>query len=150
MSKVTTKFDRVIDFMEREACEDIISHDPEKRNLLLKAYNRYQEENCDCADYIYDSNNNEDMIALLKGGFSMWEIVKVLYDEFPYIVIKPKGDKYVLRSINGSTLEHILGNSMKEVMECVIVYAPYCEEYMEVYKEYISNRFEPNCENYIS
>lgn len=134
-------FGSVLDHLVSEACKNIDGHDPIIRNTLLKAYNRYQEEERDCADYIYDSNNNEDMISLLKGGdFNIWDLSAKLCDEFPYLLLR--WNKNELESINVCRLENILKTNMREIMKCVILYAPYTEEYMNVYKAYISEPFE--------
>jgi len=150
---IADTFGSVLDYLVNEACKDFdgsaVTQNPtdyrKKRDMLLKAYNRYQDEERNCADHIYDSNNNEDMISLLKGGdFNIWDLSKKLYDEFPYLLVHWNAEKKEneLESIDGCRLENIFKTNMREIMECVILYAPYTEDYMNVYKAYISEVFE--------
>lgn len=118
--------------------EDYTRH----KNLLLKAYNVMQRDEFACEEYLYSTDNNEDMISLLKNGFSIWDIQKVIYDEFPFIQIENKDGKSTLRSIDGVTLEIVLRGAMCDLMSCVLIYAPYVKEYADVYKEYVSCRLD--------
>lgn len=147
MNVLADVFGTAIDYMVAEACKDL-SLDVPKWDKLLKAYNCMQAEEHDYADYIYDVNNNEDVISLLKNhGLSFTDIANATNDEFPFIIVEyiveyGKGG-YELRGIDGATMINQLKSNMRDIMECVIEYAPFCEDYMEIYKEYISNRIEP-------
>lgn len=150
---IADTFGSVLDHLVSKACKDIDGSTAtqnqtdyaKKRDMLLKAYNRYQDEERDSADHIYDSNNNEDMISLLKGGdFSIWDLSAALYNEFPYLLLRWNAEKKKneLEVFNEYRLENILKTNMREIMECVILYAPYTEDYMNVYKAYISESFD--------
>ena len=39
-------------------------------NLVLDVYNKYQENERDGVDYIFDINKKEDLIACIKGGLT--------------------------------------------------------------------------------
>lgn len=42
--------------------------------LVLKAYNRFQEDEKDGADYIFDINNPNDLICCIRGGMTCKQI----------------------------------------------------------------------------
>lgn len=146
MNVLADVFGTAIDYMVEQACKDL-NLDVPKWQKLLKAYNRMEAEEHDYADYIYDSNNNEDVISLLKnGGFSFTDIANATNDEFPFMAIEYDYTNVCkLKGLDGATMINQLKSNMRDIMECVIEYAPYCEDYMEIYKEYVSNRIEPTC-----
>ena len=47
-------------------------------NMLLLAYNRWQEDEHSGVDYIFNINNPDDLIDCIKGGLTADEIAKVL------------------------------------------------------------------------
>lgn len=145
MNVLADVFGTAIDYMVEQACKDL-SLDVPKWQKLLKAYNRMEADEHDYANYIYDGNNNKDVVALLDNrNFNLFDISKVFYDETPFMVINYTKGEYELDSIDGAAMINRLKINMRELMECVIEYAPYCEEYMEIYKEYVSNKIEPTC-----
>lgn len=144
MNVLADVFGTAIDYMVEEAIKDL-NLDVPKWQKLLKAYNRMEAEEHDYADYIYDGNNNKDVVGLLERNFSLIDIANVFCDETPFIVAEYYKGVYKLNSIDGATMINQLKSNMRDIMECVIEYAPYCEDYMEIYKEYVSNRIEPTC-----
>lgn len=144
MNVLVDIFGTAVEFMVEQACKDIDNGNWDK---ALKAYNRYQADERDCADYIYNTGNADDMVSLLKSrNFTFAEIANATNDEYPFIVVEynSMSGKYNLRGIDGREMMNTIKGSLHNVMECVIEYAPYCEDYLEVYKEYVSNRIEPS------
>lgn len=50
---------------------------------LLNAYNRYQEDERDGTDYIFDLTKVDDIICLIKGGYTLEDLYKKR--EFRYV-----------------------------------------------------------------
>ena len=55
-----------------EKCNEIVA------NQLLKAYNTYQENECDGVDYLFDFENKDDLICCIKGGLTATEIANLI------------------------------------------------------------------------
>lgn len=144
MNVLTDVFGTAIDYMVEEAFKDL-NLDVPNWQKLLEAYNRMEADEHDYANYIYDGNNNKDVVSLLNRNFSLCDIANVFSDETPFIVVKYDNCVYKLIGIDGATMINNLKSNMRAIMECVIEYAPYCEEYMEIYKEYVSNKIGPTC-----
>ena len=108
-------------------------------NLVLSAYNTYCNEEKDGADYIFDLENKNDLIFLIKGGMKTEDIVSLVGDrKSRYIVINERY-QYVPMSID--RIKSNIKMYAYEIMESVI-YFPYIEEYKNVYQKIISNTYE--------
>jgi hypothetical protein len=116
---------------------------PECRAMLLKAYNRYQEDERDGVDYIFSINNKDDLITCIKGGLTAEDIVnfhnriKSWANPTPHFLfgcnhkeMKPMGSDNIVDAIV-AVLDELLDN--------IITY-PWVEEYRAVYTHYISNQ----------
>lgn len=116
---------------------------PEGRAMLLKAYNRYQEDERDGVDYIFDINNQDDLITCIQGGLTAEEIVnfhnrvKSWMNPTPHFLfgcnhkeMKPMGRDNIIDAIVA-----VLG----EIIDNIIAY-PWVEEYRAVYTHYITNK----------
>jgi hypothetical protein len=116
---------------------------PEGREMLLKAYNRYQEDERDGVDYIFNINNQDDLITCIQGGLTAEEIVKFhnrvksWVNPTPHFLfgcnhkeMKPMGRDNIINAIV-AVLDEIIDN--------IIAY-PWVEEYRAVYTHYITNK----------
>lgn len=108
--------------------------------MLLKAYNRYQEDERDGVDYIFNQHNIDDMSYCLKGGMTAQEIADLFNETFlkmtPYFYFgvnhktpKPIKDYTELRA-------QIIAN-LEEIIKCVISF-PYVDEYQPIYRNFIT------------
>lgn len=120
---------------------------PEGRAMLLKAYNRYQEDERDGVDYIFNINNPTDLITCIQGGLTAEEIanfhnkVKSWETPTPHFLfgcnhkeMKPMGRDNIIDAIV-AVLDDIIDN--------IIAY-PWVEEYRAVYTHYITNKIIEN------
>jgi hypothetical protein len=116
---------------------------PEGRAMLLKAYNRYQADERDGVDYIFNINNQDDLITCIQGGLTAEEIVKFhnrvnsWINPTPHFLfgcnhkeMKPMGRDNIIDAIV-AVLDEMLDN--------IIAY-PWVEEYRAVYTHYITNK----------
>jgi hypothetical protein len=116
---------------------------PEGRTMLLKAYNRYQEDERDGVDYIFNINRPDDLITCIQGGLTAEEIVnfhnkvKSWTNPTPHFLfgcnhkeMKPMGRDNIVDAIV-AVLDEMLDN--------IIAY-PWVEEYRAVYTHYITNK----------
>jgi hypothetical protein len=111
-------------------------------DIVLAAYNRYQEDECGGADYIFDITKKDDLLAVVKGGMTAEEIAcfwreynddrQTLY--FFYGV--NHGNTYT--SINKFTAlaRHLIA-WLDDVVPTVFCY-PWVEEYRALYEEFVS------------
>ena len=114
----------------------------EGRAMLLKAYNRYQEDERDGVDYIFDINNQDDLITCIQGGLTAVGIIyfhnriKSWVNPTPYFLfgcnhkeMKPMGRDNVIDAIVAV---------LDDLIDKIIAY-PWVEEYRAVYAHYITN-----------
>lgn len=117
----------------------VLVNQDENFNLVLSAYNTYCNEEKDGADYIFDLENKNDLISLIKGGMKTEDIVSLVGDrKSRYIVINERHQYVPMR------IDEVKSNIKMyayEIMESVI-YFPYIEEYKNVYQKIISNSYE--------
>lgn len=141
MGTLERLFEPVIGFMVNKA-DACLSEATPKWEPLLKAYNTMRSDKYAHNGYIYDTNLNDDVIALLKSNFSFSDIVEATSDELPFVIIEEvECGRDILRGINGENMLTILKSNLREVMECVVEYGPYCADYLEIYKQYVSCEF---------
>lgn len=93
-------------------------------NLVLDVYNEYQESERDGADYIFDINKKEDLIACIKGGLTARMIQKLVdkldngftqYFYFGYNYPNPISIKFKDLKIN-------LYNYLDELVDYIMAY----------------------------
>ena len=120
---------------------------PEVYTMLLKAYNRYQEDERDGVDYIFNINRPDDLITCIQGGLTAEEIanfhnrVKSWVNPTPHFLfgynhkeMKPMGSDNIVDAIV-AVLDELIDN--------IIAY-PWVEEYRAVYTYYITNEIIGN------
>jgi hypothetical protein len=106
---------------------------------IINVYNRYQEDEKDGVDYLFNIDNKEDVITCLKGGMDLNELVK-LHKQ------KNNSSKWFLFGQNHlkpfivcySVLKHYLLSYANEIAKCIIAY-PWVEEYRALYVEWVTN-----------
>lgn len=118
------------------------SFDENRTDYILKiinVYNRYQEDEKEGVDYLFNIDNKEDVIVCLKGGMTLDELVK-LHKQ------KDNSSKWFLFGQNhpnplivgNYALERYLLSCANEIAKCIIAY-PWVEEYRALYVEWITN-----------
>lgn len=115
---------------------------PEGRAMLLKAYNRYQEDERDGVDYIFNINNQDDLITCIQGGLTAEEIVKFHNRVKSWVNPTPHflfGCNHKEMAPMGSdNIVDAIVAVLDELIDNIIAY-PWVEEYRAVYTYYITN-----------
>ena len=108
---------------------------------LYDAYNRYQEDERDSVDYIFNLENKDDIFACLNGGMTTNELQELFSHkekngtcyfmfganyETPYIMTKDK------------VINNIIAH-LDDIVKCVIAY-PFVNEYRDIYEHYVSEQ----------
>lgn len=110
--------------------------------LILNAYNRYQEDEKDGVDYIFDLSNKEDIITCVNGGMSVKEIASLHIQNvrdysmtnFFLFGVNHKEPKLLSYSQFG---QQLLSHT-DEIAECVLAF-PWVNEYRVFYTKFITN-----------
>ena len=131
-NNVTTLFSNFIETSFNENRTDYILK-------IINVYNRYQEDEKDGVDYLFNIDNKEDVIVCLKGGMTLDELVK-LHKQ------KNNSSKWFLFGQNHpnpfivcySVLKRHLLSYVNEIAKCIIAY-PWVEEYRVLYVEWVTN-----------
>lgn len=121
----------------------MINH-PEDYNLdmFLKAYNRWQEDEHNGVDYIFNINNPDDLIDCIKGGLTADEIaefvnnIKGWANEIPNFLF---GCNHKLTPLSKSKIVNLIIDNLDDIVDCIIAY-PWVEEYRAIYVEVVTNR----------
>lgn len=108
--------------------------------MMLKAYNRYQEDERDGVDYIFNQHNLDDMKCCMDGGMTRQEIADLFAETFlqttPYFYFGVNYKKP--QPINDYTeLKAQIIANLEEIIKCVISF-PYVEEYQTIYRNFIT------------
>ena len=98
-------------------------------HLALDAYNRYQEDERDSVDYIFDIKKKEDLIAMIEGGLDAVEIHDMVNRGQRFFHFGCNYD-YPDALGNHNVLEDIY-NTTDEVTRCAFIYADVHKEYRE-------------------
>jgi hypothetical protein len=105
--------------------------------LVLNAYNRYQENERDGVDYIFDIRKGEDLKCCIDGGMTAQEI-SYTYKECmvrahtPYFMFGQNHEQAEVIP-TWAQLKRVLGASLHEVILQMLAY-PSVDGYKELYK----------------
>ena len=113
------------------------------RPLVLRAYNRWQEDERDGVDYLFNLSNQDDLIACIKGGLSASEIANMVgrikdnpKNMTTFFMFGANHKEPKMFSIQ--PLDNQLLGSLEEVLAYMLVY-PYVEDYKDLYVELVTN-----------
>lgn len=115
--------------------------------IVLKAYNRYQEDERDGVDYLADINNKDDVKCCLDGGLSIPEFVSAYFDRethhftsyFFFGVNHPKPSFIITKE----QLAAVLQNSLADIMPHMFC-NPNIKEYSALYEALVSDYMYDN------
>lgn len=144
VQKMTIKFRRIVMLAFN-------GHDVSMIHRLLCVYNTYQEEERGGVDYIFDFQNQEDLVTCIQGGLTAEEIAN--------LVAKyncGNGENYTTKFLFGcnhetpylltySALKNALLGNSHEIVECMLKY-PFCYDntiYCKILTDHIE---ECDCE----
>lgn len=111
--------------------------------LVLNAYNRYQEDERDGVDYIFDIRKGEDLKCCIDGGMTAWEIASLNAEcnqtakSTPYFMF---GQNHKNAEVipTWEQLKRVLGVSLHEVILQMLAY-PSVDGYKELYGYCVSD-----------
>lgn len=109
---------------------------------MLDVYNRYQEDERDGVDYIFDLNKQEDLITLVKSGMTYSDICYVKSNSIPQnnSVYIHYGCNYP-KPLNITTdviTNNIIG-LLDDLIDEIVAY-PWVDEYRKIYTIFVSNK----------
>lgn len=111
-------------------------------NMLLAAYNEWQEDERDGADYIFDINNEKDLKFVVDRGLLSAQGIAFVVNKCETGLFQFSGNDPDA-GVKGFSIEEvkkILTNSSDTFIRYVIMYAARCgsnSAYTNVYEEYI-------------
>lgn len=112
-------------------------------DMFLKAYNRWQEDEHNGVDYIFDINNPDDLIDCIKGGLTTNEIVNFVNNTKDWASETPSyflfGCNHKLQAMSNGHILNLVYNNLDDIVDCIIAY-PWVEEYRAIYVEVVTNR----------
>lgn len=120
------------------AIRNKMEHDKMVLNDVLMAYNRYQEDEREGVDYIFDLTNEDDLITCIKGGLRADDIAH-LWNE--------TDSRYIFYGVNHAypaplTSDEIflqLDAHLDDIVTCMVAY-PFVEEYKNLYVPFVTNK----------
>ena len=116
---------------------------------ILAAYNRYQEDEENGVNYLFNINDKGDVITVLDGGMAVWEF-NVLYMKCheQSCVMFLYGENYPQPKIVCDPAAFIKGNLLP-LAACIVAY-PHVSEYQKLYSRYITDIMLEHCDkNYM-
>lgn len=133
-----------------ECVEEIIKNDLEKNRkvetikLFIKAYNKYlDEENLDCGNdrgKIYDIDDKQDLMKAISLGLTSNDIVQIKLDNMNLIChIR---DSNVFLPISLISAMSIIRKSLEGLVENILLYSIYCDEYKPIFERYFIELIE--------
>lgn len=117
-----------------------INGDRDLMNLVLKAYNDFQESEFDGADYIHNIDDKDDLMCCIKGGMTTKEIAHI-YNESqvnstPYFFF---GANYPQPKMiaNEEELCDVIMSRILEIVVNVLAYPYAYKSYQDLYVKYV-------------
>ena len=130
-ARITTR----IKYMINEPSEDYL-------NMLILAYNRWQEDEHNAVDYIFNINNPDDLIDCIKGGLTADAIAEFVNDTKGWANETPNflfGCNHKLTPLSKSKIVNLIIDNLDDIVDCIVAY-PWVEEYRSVYTDVVTNR----------
>ena len=110
--------------------------------MLLNAYNEWQEDECDGADYIFNINNESDLKFVVDRGLLSAQGIAFVVDKtetglFKFVGNDPDAG---VKGVGIIELKRTLVNTSDTFIRYIIMYAVRCGKdsaYADVYEEYV-------------
>lgn len=131
------QFEIIKKMVKYEIITSLMGNDNILLEKVLKAYNRWNEDERDGVDYIFDIHKKEDLVACVNGGLTAKDIV-YLYDISTRFFLFGC-NRTIPQGLNQYDLINILIDNLDEVIDNIIAY-PYVESYREIYTLFITNK----------
>lgn len=89
---------------------------------FVEAYNTYQECERECADYIYDMDNKNDLISCIDGGMTLEKLVGLYNTKKTQYFLLPLTYSYTPESLSVEKLLSIILSYKTEIVTNMILY----------------------------
>ena len=109
-------------------------------DAILNAYNRFQEDERDGVDYIFDINKNEDLVCCANGGMTADEIARMVNASISKFMFGVNYRHPV--HLGHAEIVRVLRDNAENIAEYTIRYCGRCEEYCTLYELYITQTLE--------
>ena len=140
----------MVNYITASLWSDMVSTTNRKKadkvfNVLIQAYNKWQEDEHFGVDYLFDLNKEEDLICVLKGGITSKEIEQMYKD------IRDFGmTSYFLFGENHTTAEHLtteqlaslIITNLDAVVSYILAYDSDSDNFKFIYNNYIATLFQ--------
>lgn len=140
-------FNSIVEIMKRRIAHDLrYDNTNGVLDIVLNAYNRFQKDEIDGVDYIFDITIQNDLKCMVEGGLTVPEIAGA-WSKIKNEGITPCfhfGPKYNGLEALG-TLAELKRNLiawLDEFIPYVIMYVTRCIEYQNLYEHYITEYLE--------
>lgn len=138
-------FNSIVETMKRR-----IAHDLRNGNgvlyIVLNAYNRFQKDERDGVDYIFDIKNQNDLKCMIEGGLTVTDIAwawNKVQDEDITPCFHFGCNYHGLDALGTlADLKLNLISWLDEFLPYVIMYVTRCTEYQALYEQYITEYLE--------
>ena len=112
--------------------------------LVLAAYNRYQEDEHDGDNYIFNIDDVDDLKCCVDGGLTaneIYQMVKLNCKHFTFGRCT-MFDRATYKIITDIDLHVLLWGYLEDVVWCALKYVSRCEEYAALYEHYVTESVE--------
>lgn len=124
-----------------------IKADDKVLDMVLAAYNRFQEDERNGVDYIFNIDDKDDLQYLVNNcdltAQDIWRLVNTMgtNDYLPYFHL---GENYPEPHLIGrlADLQRNMIAWLDELLPFVLLYVTRCPEYQAIYEEYITEALE--------
>ena len=109
-------------------------------NMLLKAYNQYQEDERDGVDYLFKLTNQNDLALLVKNGLTAKEISQLYTDENSETYYFYYGVNHIeLKCLSIEELDKQIYDNIENIVKYMLAY-PFIDAYKDLYIEFVTNK----------
>ena len=109
-------------------------------NMLIKAYNQYQEDERDSVDYLFKLTNQDDLVLLVKNGLTAKEISQLYTDENSETYYFYYGVNHIeLKCLSIEELDKQIYDNIENIVKYMLAY-PFIDAYKDLYIEFVTNK----------
>lgn len=116
--------------------------------LVLAAYNCYQETEHDGDNYIFNIDDVDDLKCCVDGGLTANDIYQMVklnckYFTFDRCTTFDRATFKIITDTNGTdNVRDLLSVYLEDVVWCALKYVSRCEEYAALYEHYVTESVE--------
>lgn len=141
-----TKINEMVKMIAEKISNDLYAeykndmHD-EVLQMVLKAYNEWQESEKDGVDYIFNIYDKDDLMACVKGGMTAKEVAEIYKDATtiwtPYYFFGSNYPSATPIKLWSDLFDYLV-MWLEDVLPNIIAY-PWCSTYRPIYTKYVTD-----------